>query len=174
MRVLIYGFGSYRDFPDNITETIIKALPSHPNVKTVVFPVRFDKRQFIEVLKRHQPDVVIGLGQCTRNRAEIESRATNRQRAGKKGSVKPIQRSGAKFLPTTLEIKLGPQVGRSVNAGDYVCNYSMYVMLDYIRRNAGEVKLTFLHIPHDADPRKATTLVTRAIKKLQLKARKNL
>ena len=65
MRVLIYGFGSYRDFPDNITETIIKALPSHPNVKTVVFPVRFDKRQFIEVLKRHQPDVVIGLGQCT-------------------------------------------------------------------------------------------------------------
>lgn len=173
MRVLVYGFGPYKRFSDNITEKIIGMLPSQPNVKTVVFQVRFHKRQFINVLKRHQPDVVIGLGQCTRNRAEIESRATNRQRAGKKGSVKLIRRSGAEFLPTTLEIKLGPQVGRSVNAGDYVCNYSMYVMLDYIRRNAGEVELTFLHIPHDADPRKATALVTRAIKKLQLKARKN-
>jgi pyrrolidone-carboxylate peptidase len=173
MRVLVYGFGPYKRFPDNITEKIIGMLPSQPNVKTAVFQVRFHKRQFIDVLKRHQPDIVIGLGQCTRHRVEIESRATNRKRADKKGSVKPIRRSGAKFLPTTLEIKLGPQVGRSDNAGDYVCNYSMYVMLDYISRTAGEVKFTFLHIPHDSDPRMGTALVTRAIKKLQLQARKH-
>ena len=173
MRVLVYGFGPYKRFSDNITEKIVGMLPSQPNVKTVVFQVRFHKRQFIDVLKRHQPDVVIGLGQCARNRAEIESRATNRRRAGKKGSVKPIRRSGAEFLPATLEIKLGPQVGRSDNAGDYVCNYSMYVMLDYISRTAGEAKFTFLHIPHDSDPQKAAALVARAIKTLQLNTQEN-
>lgn len=173
MRVLVYGFGPYENFHDNITEKIIGMLPSQPHVKTVVFRVRFHKRQFIEVLKRHQPDVVIGLGQCTRNRAEIESRATNRKRADEKGSFEPIRRSGANFLPTTLDIKLGPRVGRSNNAGDYVCNYSMYVILDYICRTAGPAKFTFLHIPHDADPRNGAALLTRAIKKLQLKAGKH-
>ena len=174
MRVLVYGFGPYKGFPDNITEKIIGMLPSQPNVKTVVFQVRFHKRQFIDVLKRHQPDFVIGLGQCTRNRAEIESRATNCKRSDKRSPVKPIQRAGAEFLPATLEMRLGSQVGRSDNAGDYVCNYSMYVMLDYIRRNAKEVKLAFLHIPHDAEPRKGTALVTRAIKKLLLKTNKKV
>jgi pyrrolidone-carboxylate peptidase len=173
MRVLVYGFGPYKRFRDNITEKIIGMLPSQPNVKTVVFRVRFHKRQFIEILKRHQPDVVIGLGQCTRNRTEIESRATNRKRADEKGSFEPIRRCGAEFLPTTLEIKLGPRVGRSNNAGDYVCNYSMYVILDYIRRTAGPAKFTFLHIPHDSNPWKAAALVARAIKTLQLKARKH-
>lgn len=173
MHVLVYGFGPYEKFRDNITEKIIGMLPSQPHVKTVVFRVRFHKQQFIEVLKRHQPDVVIGLGQCTRNRTEIESRATNRKRADEKGSFEPIRRSGAEFLPTTLDIKLGPRVGRSNNAGDYVCNYSMYVILDYIRRTAGPAKFTFLHIPHDGDPRNGAALLTRAIKKLQLKAGKH-
>src|SRR5918994_5719993 len=111
MRVLVYGFGPYKRFPDNITEKIIGMLPSQPNVETVVFQVRFQKRQFIEVLKRHQPDIVIGLGQCTRNRTEIESRAINRKRASKTGPVKSIRRSGPEFLPATLESKRGPRVG---------------------------------------------------------------
>ena len=173
MRILVYGFGPYREFPNNITETIINALPSVAGLTTAVFPVRFNRRQFIDVLERHKPDHVIGLGQCRRGRTEIESRAINHKRAGKMGPVKLIRQSGAEFLPTTLDIKLGPQVGRSDNAGDYVCNYSMYVMLDYISRIAGEVKFMFLHIPHDADPRNATALVARAIKKLQLKERQN-
>jgi pyrrolidone-carboxylate peptidase len=173
MRILVYGFGPYREFPSNITETIINALPSVAGLTTTVFPVRFNRRQFIDVLERHKPDHVIGLGQSRRARTEIESRAINHKRASKMGPGKPIRQSGAAFLPTTLDIKLGPQVGRSDNAGDYVCNYSMYVMLDYISRIAGEVKFMFLHIPHDADPRNATALVARAIKKLQLKERQN-
>jgi pyrrolidone-carboxylate peptidase len=171
MDILLYGFGPYREFRKNITEIIINALQSNPELKTAVFPARFDRRQFVDALKRHKPDTVIGLGQSTRRRIEIESRAINRKRATKMGPAKPIRRLGAKFLPTTLDIKLGRQIGRSDNAGDYVCNYSMYVMLDYINRNAGEAKFMFLHIPHDADPRNATALVARAIKKLQLKAR---
>jgi pyrrolidone-carboxylate peptidase len=172
MRILVYGFGPYKGFPDNVTEKILEKLPSQPNLTKWVFPVRFNRRQFIDVLERRKPEIVIGLGQSTRNRAEIESRATNRKRGGKRNVIKPIRPSGPEFLPVTLNIALGPQVGRSDNAGDYVCNYSMYVILDHLSRNAAQATFTFIHIPHAADLRKVTGLLARAIKKLQLQARK--
>ena len=174
MRILVYGFGAYREFPNNITETIINALPSFAGLKTAVLPVRFNRRQFIDVLERHKPDNVVGLGQCTRARTEIETRAINHKRASDMGPLRPIRQSGAEFLPTTLNITLGSRVGRSDNPGDYVCNYSMYVILDYINRSAGEVKFGFLHIPHDVDPRKGTALVARAIAQIQPNSRPTL
>ncbi len=171
MRILVYGFGPYREFRNNITETIIKALSPIPGLTTVVFPVRFNRRQFIDVLERHKPDHVIGLGQCTRDRIELESRATNRKRASNTGPIKPIRQSGAEFLPTTLDINPGSQVGHSDTAGDYVCNYSMYVMLEYISRSGRDIKFGFLHIPHNIDSATGAVLVTRAIARIQLNSK---
>jgi pyrrolidone-carboxylate peptidase len=168
MRVLLYGFGPYRQFRNNITETIIKALPPLPGLTTAVFPVRFNRRQFIDVLERHKPDHVIGLGQCTRDRMEFESRATNRKRASNRVSAKPIRQSGAKFLPTTLDINVGSDVGHSDSAGDYVCNYSMYVILEYISRSRRDTRFGFVHIPHNIDPGEGIALVTQAITQIQL------
>jgi pyrrolidone-carboxylate peptidase len=173
MRILIYGFGPYKRFGQNVTERIIRCLPSQAGLKKVVFPVRFHRRQFIDALERYRPLRVIGLGQCTRRKIQYETRAINRRRVLKTDPAKPIRQNGPKSLPTTLDIALGRRIGRSDDAGDYVCNYSMYVILDHISCNAGEIKFTFLHIPHDADPRKVAALVARAIKKLQLKARKH-
>jgi pyroglutamyl-peptidase len=171
MRILLYGFGPYREFRSNITEIIIKALPRVPGIRTAIFPVRFNRRQFIDVLERHKPDHVIGLGQCTRDQIELESRATNLKRASNVDSGKPIRKSGADFLPTTLDINLGSQVGYSSSAGDYVCNYSMYVMLEYINRSARDVRFGFLHIPHNVESRKGIALVTRAIAQTQLNSK---
>jgi pyrrolidone-carboxylate peptidase len=172
MRMLVYGFGPYREFRNNITETIIKALSPLPGLRTAVFPVRFNRRQFIDVLKRHKPDHVIGLGQCTRDRIEVESRAINRRQTSDIGPAKPILKLGAEFLPTTLDINLGPKVGHSDTAGDYVCNYSMYVMLEYISRSGRDVRYGFLHIPHDIDSGKGTAIVTRAIAQIQLSSKR--
>jgi pyroglutamyl-peptidase len=174
MRVLVYGFGPYREFRHNITEAIIKALPPLPGLRTAVFPVRFNRRQFIDVLERHKPDHVIGLGQCTRSRIELESRAINRKRARNSGPAKPIRKSGAVFLPTSLDIKLGSDVGRSNDAGDYVCNYSMYVMLDYISRSGRDIRFGFLHIPDNIDSERSTALVIRAIAQIQLSSERAL
>jgi pyrrolidone-carboxylate peptidase len=63
-RLLLYGFGPYRQFKENITEKILKRLPAKSGVKKIVFPVWFQKRQFIEALKRHKPEVILGLGVC--------------------------------------------------------------------------------------------------------------
>ena len=81
MRFLIYGFGPYRQFQDNVTEKILRELPRRGGRKKIVFPVRFHKGQFLNAIKQHRPDVILGLGQCTYGqRLRIEAQAANRRR----------------------------------------------------------------------------------------------
>ena len=132
MRLLVYGFGRYREFRDNITEKILRKLPQRTGLKKIVFPVRFHKVQFISAVKKHKPDVILGLGQCTRGRhLRIESQATNRRRNNPNGKGRPIITGEPLRLRTDLKMALGPQGKASNKAGDYVCNYSMYVILDF-------------------------------------------
>ena len=60
---------------------------------------------------------------------------------------------------TTLELKSGRQAARSDNAGDYVCNYSMYVMLDHIASRKLDIPFGFVHIPYNYHRRKARRFV---------------
>jgi pyrrolidone-carboxylate peptidase len=164
MRVLVYGFGPYRQFRDNITAKIIKRLPQSGDLRRCIFPVRFDSKQFVGALRRHRPDVVLGLGQSSRRKIEIEMRAANRKRVMERGQAKRISMTGPKWLRTTLEIKTGQQAGKSTNAGDYVCNYSMYLMLAHTRRVKMNTVFGFVHIPHDYDRRKASRFVQRILR----------
>ena len=165
-KILLYGFGPYRQFQENITAKIIKSLPRSPGLKRVVFPVRFQRSPFVQALERHRPDVVLGLGQSTRRGIEWEARAANRRRAGAKARARAIRKCGPRWLPTTLDIELGPSLKRSRSAGDYVCNFSMYVMLDQIRRAQAKTRFGFVHIPHDFAPSDAARVVARALRKL--------
>jgi pyroglutamyl-peptidase len=166
MRILLYGFGPYKQFRHNISAKIVKALPRQPGLIRLVFPVRFHGRQFVKALTKYRPDIVLGLGQSSRNRIDIESRARNRRRAGKEVRPRAIRKNGPSWLGTTLKLKLERQARRSRNAGDYVCNYSMYVALHYIKRNRLRTKFGFVHIPHDYDPREARRYVIAVLKKL--------
>ncbi|HEX9454712.1 MAG TPA: hypothetical protein VGA27_10140 [Candidatus Binatia bacterium] len=165
MRLLVYGFGPYRQFRDNITARIIKSLEKQTGVKKLVMPVRFQRRQFVELLERFQPEMILGLGQSSRRRIEVESRAKNRRRARKGDQPRPIFRHRPHFFPTTLTIKVGQSVGNSKNAGDFVCNYSMYVLLDEIARRARPTRFGFVHIPHDYDEKKARRIVEQILAK---------
>jgi pyroglutamyl-peptidase len=172
-RVLIYGFGPYRQFQDNITAKVVKSLPARVGLQCVVFPVRFHRGQFLEALRRYNPDAVLGLGQSARQRIEIETRAVNRQRASKKAQARPIRQRGPRWLQTTLKIKLGRRrVKLSNDAGDYVCNFSMYVMLEQIRRAQASIEFGFMHIPHDADLGQARRLVRRVLRNLRAPKRR--
>jgi pyrrolidone-carboxylate peptidase len=167
MRILLYGFGPYRQFRENITANIIKAMPTRPGLRKVIFPVRFHRAQFVGALTRHNPDIIVGLGQSSRRRIEIETRARNRRRASKKAPWRRILQSGPLSLETTLKLNLGRHARRSSNAGEYVCNYSMYVALEHIRRKSLRTIFGFVHIPHDYDARKATNLVRKLLRKLR-------
>jgi pyroglutamyl-peptidase len=164
MRVLLYGFGPYKQFRDNITAKVLKTLPETDGLKKIVFPVRFDQKQFVRALKRHRPDAVLGLGQSSRQTIEVEGRAMNRRRARKEDRPKLISATGSRWLPSTLEIKTGRQARTSRNAGDYVCNFSMYVMLSQIARAKTDIPFGFIHIPHDYELRKAGRFVQRVLR----------
>ena len=163
-RILLYGFGPYRQFRDNITARIINSLPRQAGLRKIVFPVRFSRSQFVDALNRHKPDIVLGLGQSSRRRIEVESRARNRQRARKNSKPHPIFTAGPKSLATTLAIQTGRWAGKSNNAGDYVCNYSMYVMLAEIARRDMRVRFGFIHIPYDYDDQSAHRFVLSVLK----------
>jgi pyroglutamyl-peptidase len=165
MRLLIYGFGPYREFPDNITEKILHKFPQRSGLKKIVFPVRFHKGQFINAVKKHKPDVILGLGQCSQGqRLRVEDRATNRRRNSQKEGARPIVTGGPPRLGTNLELALNGEC--SNNAGEYVCNYSMYVMLHFIKRHRLPIRYGFIHIPCRYDYKRAIRLLTKAVDKL--------
>ena len=164
MRALIYGFGPYRQFADNITEKIVRALPRQRGVAKVVFPVRFNKRQFIEAIEKFRPDLIIGLGQCSRGRIlRIERRAVNHRRDSRWDQSTPILRGRPLQAPTNLELKLGRFARLSKDAGDYVCNFSMYVMLNYINERKLPALYGFIHIPRRYDPKMAVRVLRQAL-----------
>jgi pyroglutamyl-peptidase len=162
MRLLIYGFGPYREFADNITERILGKFPQRKGLKKIVFPVRFRKRQFINVVKDYKPDIILGLGQCSRGqRLRIESRAKNRRRNNPKEKARPIIAGGPRSLGTNLRLALNGE--SSNNAGEYVCNYSMYVMLHFIKRERLPIRYGFIHIPYPYDYKRAVRLLAQAV-----------
>lgn len=76
MKVLIYGFEPYGKFSENISQDIVKKLPN--SFRKCIFPVKFDSQQFLVVLERENPDIIIGLGQHPRARkVRIERVAKN-------------------------------------------------------------------------------------------------
>lgn len=166
-RILLYGFGPYREFRDNITARIIKSLPPQPGLKKVVFPVRFHRAQFVDAILRTRPHVILGLGQSSRRRIDVEEQALNHRRARRTDKPRMISLRGPKRLKTTLRLRVGRQAGRSLNAGDYVCNFSMYVMLDHIRRKGLDIPYGFIHIPHDCEQKKATGWVQDILHRCQ-------
>jgi pyroglutamyl-peptidase len=170
MRLLVYGFGPYKQFKTNITQKIIRKFPRSANLKKIVFPVRFDKNQFIAAVAKHRPDVILGLGQCGSGKhLRIERRAVNRRRNSKEEKGRTIRRGGPKSLTPTLRLRktlFGGQAKSSSNAGDYVCNYSMYMVLDHIKRKSSKTRFGFVHIPHDYPFARAFRLIRRAVRRL--------
>ena len=167
MRLLLYGFGPYHHFQQNITERILRGLPKQRGLKKVVFPVRFHKGQFIKAVKVTKPDVILGLGQCSRGRRlRIETKAVNRRRKDKRTKSMPIIPGGKRTLLTHFKLDRGGEARSSKDAGDYVCNYSMYVILDYLRRRQLDVPFGFIHIAYRYDPRKAIRFLTKVLGKV--------
>jgi pyrrolidone-carboxylate peptidase len=163
VRVLLYGFGPYRKFTENITAKIIGSLAPRPGLDKIVFPVRFLRRQFIEALKHPMPLMVVGLGQSSRPRIEVETRALNRRRSSKTGASRPITAGGEAWLPATMPLSVTRPSAKSINAGDYVCNFSMYVMLEEVERQDLNSLLGFVHIPFDHDLKAARRYVERIV-----------
>ena len=149
-RILLYGFGPYQQYTSNITEVLLRSMKLSRNVFKEVFEVRFSRRMFENTFETVRPDVILGLGQhpCAR-KLRIERRTHKRDH--------PTQ---ARFvnlsLPHTSETTV------TYDAGNYVCNYSMWVGTEWCMQN--NARYGFLHVPKDYSPKKLARYVSRAIK----------
>lgn len=163
-RILIYGFGPYDEFEHNITMDVITALPSTPNVHTTVFTTRFDRGMFERCLARHRPAMIIGLGQHRHARKlRLERRAINRMaKRGQRG--RRIERGGPLTLAVNLRLPSTAVTTVAYDAGTYVCNYSMYVMLRYCA--AHSARFAFIHISKRYEVSEAVAYLQRAIQGL--------
>ena len=147
---------------------ILPRLPSGKTIEKIVFPVRFDRSQFTRAVTKVDPDVIIGLGQCSSGtKLRIEKSAANARRNRRTDPARPISAAGAKTLRTTLKLNLGDAARDSRSAGDYVCNFSMYVILDTLKAHGRRIPFAFVHVPYTYDEHRLVRLLTRAIKKLR-------
>lgn len=150
MKVLLYGFKPYLKWNENITSKIIDGIEDRKGLKKRVFDVEFAREQFIDEIKKFEPDIVIGMGQHPRARKiRIERRTVNLKSSSKEERPTPISKSGPPHFHTSLKLKKGAGSTVTYDAGKYVCNYSMYVISEYlVERNSG---FAFLHVPMNLD-----------------------
>ena len=161
MNTLVYGFGPFANYTHNITADIVLEVNRQKLAATFVFETRFSKQMFDLALQRHQPQLVIGLGQDSRARKiRIERRAHN-WRKSPGGTGRPITKGGKKYLYVPLKVKTRPGTTITYDAGDYVCNYSMYLMCEYCRTTNN--KFAFLHLPLSVNIARAVSLIGEII-----------
>ena len=149
-RILIYGFGPYQQYASNVTEVTLRGMRLPRNTFKRVFEVRFDRHMFERAFETIQPDVILGLGQHPRaQKLRIERRTYRRGRS--------IQsRFATLSLPHTSETTV------AYDAGDYVCNYSMWIGTEWCMRN--DARYGFLHVPKDYTTTKLARYLRQAIK----------
>ena len=158
---LVYGFGPFGQYSHNITVDIIEQIEKLKLAPTVVFETRFNRKMFETVLLQHQPKLIIGLGQDSRaKKIRIERKAINwRKSPGGKG--RPISKNGAESLYVPLKLASTRATTIAYDAGDYVCNYSMYLMCEYCQNTSN--KFAFLHMPLSVDVSQSVALITTFI-----------
>ncbi len=165
MRVLIYGFKPYGPHKLNVSERVVRLIRDRKGLDKVIFPVDFKIEVFRKAVRRFDPQYVIGLGQNERGtKIRIERRAKNAHRPTPEHPLRKILPKGPRTYNATLPIQMGNDAWMSYDAGEYVCNYSMYVMLHEFKNT--DTQFAFFHIPKSASAARVARQIDRVIKKL--------
>ena len=164
-KLLIYGFKPYKEYKRNISEIVVKKLKigKRFKVKKIILPVFF-RKDILKEIKKFKPDIILGLGQKGRGKLlEIERTAGNIY----KKDGKRINPRGPKRYLLNLRFKYKPK-GTKINyiSSDYVCNFTCYIIMDYIKKNKLKTKFAFIHIPKDYNSRKAVKIIQEIIRNL--------
>ena len=133
MKLIIGYFGPYLSVKKNISVQVVKRLKGLHCPK-ILFPVRFNKKNFLKPLYRYKPDIYLILAHNPKGKhIQVELRGAN---------LKSRKYEISRFKP-----HLVGKMKYSKNAGRYVCNYCVYTVLREIRVKKLKTKLCFLHIP---------------------------
>ena len=145
-KILIFGFEPFKNYDENISQKIINKI-KEKEVITVILPVVFEKKYILKAIEKYNPDIIIGLGQRKGGRIlEVERKTKNVfQKNKNRGKINPL---GPKEYLLNLKLKKRPQESKiDYHSGDYVCNFTRYVIMDFIKKKKLKTKFLFIHIP---------------------------
>lgn len=172
MKILISGFEPFGGSTVNPTEKLIRAIAEETfagvELKTILLPVYFDDcvELLLQEIDGFRPDAVISCGlaggrtgitpeRIAVNLKDIALDAPYPDNKGARPQDMPINPDGPDGLFTKLPIRR--MVGRlkeagipasiSYTAGTFICNNTMYGVLDYIRDNDLSLIAGFVHFP---------------------------
>jgi pyroglutamyl-peptidase len=166
--VLVTGFEPFGGERINPSWEIAKLIPKKIGAATVVavrLPTGFGAsvRAVSAAIERHQPSVVLALGQAGgRAQISVERVAINVDDAriadnlGQQPIDEPIAVDGPAAYFSTLPIKRivadlqkqGLPAEVSNSAGTFVCNHLMYGLLHHIKGQGRIMRAGFIHVPY--------------------------
>lgn len=182
IRILVTGFGGFPGARKNPTTRLIHALEKYRtrlarrgiDLELHVLPVIYAQiAPRLEVLARTiKPDAILHFGLAARRaRFCIETRALNRvsllhpDAAGARARRRAIVPGAAAVLRSTFPscliaaalLRAGPKANLSNDAGDYVCNETLFISLckAYAR------SIGFIHVPRLAQPNRPKAALRR-------------
>jgi pyroglutamyl-peptidase len=172
MKILISGFEPFGGSTVNPTEKLVRAIAEETftgvALKTVLLPVYFDDcvDLLLQEIEEFRPDAVISCGlaggrtgitpeRIAVNLKDIAPDAPYPDNKGARPEDMSINPDGPDGLFTKLPIRrmvsclkeAGIPASISYTAGTFICNNTMYGVLDYIRKNDLSMIAGFVHFP---------------------------
>ena len=171
VKILISGFEPFGGDTVNPTGALMEALANEvvegAELKTVLLPVHFDECAdlLIAEMEAYRPDVVIACGLAkgrtciTPERIAVNVKdippGSYADNQGQRPVDEPIVEGSPDGLFSTLPIRAmvndmsaaGIPVAVSNTAGTYICNNTMYRLLDHIRVGQLPIRAGFVHFP---------------------------
>jgi pyroglutamyl-peptidase len=166
--ILVTGFSAFPGAPVNPSAAVVmRLLERHARrlrlhgirLQTAVLPVIYDEvaRELEELVARTHPDAIVHLGLASRRKqVSVETRAVNRlttlhpDAAKRRAAARAVRAGGLPALRSplatpslvTLMRRTGVPTQLSIDAGDYVCNQTLYTSLA-----SGGAPAVFIHVP---------------------------
>ncbi len=183
-KVLVTGFGAFPGAPFNPTVAILKRLErdwrralalAGLDLHTQVLPVAYAgaQQRIAALMAQTKPDIVLHLGLAgLRGKLSFETRARNRlntihpdgaRRLADRAHVLPggpmSLRARAPVARTIAAIRAaGVPCEASVDAGDYLCNQTLYASL-----SSGQPVVAFVHVPRPSLRRIPLAAMVKAV-----------
>jgi pyroglutamyl-peptidase len=171
-KVLVSGFEPFGGMSINPTQELLARVRdtaiSEVEVRTILLPVSYDEcvQRVVAEVDRFQPDAVVSCGlyagrtAITPERVAINVKDTMAEdpiadNSGRRPMDEPVSKDGADGLFATLPVRAitqnllaaGIPAFVSNTAGTYICNNTLYGVLDHVRRQQLATVAGFIHFP---------------------------
>lgn len=167
-KILLTGFGPFRNHGENPSEILVQNLSTvfsrQSNIHTLILPTEYKRSwdMLEHAITDYNPDIVLSFGLAARRKhiclesTAFNSASTNLADASGYTPHKNVLITGApSFYKSNLPLariekslrNQGHKVRISRDAGDYVCNATLFKLLHHAKKEKPDMKATFIHIP---------------------------